>query len=228
MADIAARGSRGTKFFALAAGGALVVGGLGYTLASWTDTEWVFGGNAGNGTPGMSTSTFEVEQNVSVPYDAAAFLQNETDPGQGLQFSLSALALSPGDATYAPVVLRTTTDSLAGDVTLQPAVPATGLAVTDAEQTLWNALHVRAATTTDASAACDASAFTPATIVADGALGTTGGSTTQHLQGDGGSTQEYCFEVSLPANPVLPAGVSIADLQGRSAAPAWQFAAESD
>lgn len=92
--------------------------------------------------------------------------------------------------------------SVAGDVALRAAVPADGVTVTDADDALWGALHVRVATTTSTTAACDATA--------------------------GASTQRYCFEVSPPASPTLPASVPLDALQGRTAAPAWQFAAESD
>ena len=204
------RARRRTKAFALAAGGALVLGGLGYTLASWTDTEWVFGGDDSGG-GGVGTSGFEVEQNVTAPFAAAGFTSDETNPGQALRFTVDALALSPGTATYAPVALRTAADSIAGDVALRAAVPADGVTVTGT------------------TAACDASAFaTPADVIADGPLGTTAATATQRLAADGTSTQLYCFEVSLPEAPTLPAGTSVDALQGRTAAPAWQFAAESD
>ncbi|WP_144710459.1 acyl-CoA dehydrogenase [Curtobacterium pusillum] len=222
------RARRRTRAFALAAGGALVVEGLGYTLASWTDTEWVFGGD-GTGGGGVATSGFEVEQNVTAPFSAAGFTSDETNPGQALRFTVRALALSPGTATYAPVALRTTPDSIAGDLALRAAVPADGVAVTDADGALWGALHVRVATATSTSAACDATAFQdPADVIADGPLATTAPSATQRLAAAGASTQLYCFEVSLPASPTLPPGVQLDALQGRTAAPAWQFAAESD
>lgn len=224
----ARRRTNRTRAFAIAAGGALVVGGLGYTLASWTDTEWVFGGN-GSGGGGIGTSGFEVQQNVTAPFAAAGFTSDETNPGQALRFTVDALALSPGTATYAPVALRTTADSVAGDVALRAAVPADGVTVTDADDALWGALHVRVATATSTTAACDATAFaTPANVIADGPLGTTAASAPQRLAAAGASTQLYCFEVSLPASPTLPAGVPLDALQGRTAAPAWQFAAESD
>ncbi len=155
--------SRRTKVAALVAGGALVVGGVGYTLASWTDTEWVFGGN-GNGGPGVGTSTFEVEQNVTgLP---AGWTQAETDPGQEMTFTADAIALSPGDATYAGVTLRTVAGSVAGNVEVQPAVRAAGVAAVDAGDLLWDALQVRVAATA-AGVPCDAAAFTATTIVRD-------------------------------------------------------------
>lgn len=216
--------SRRTKVAALVAGGALVVGGVGYTLASWTDTEWVFGGN-GNGGPGVGTSTFEVEQNVTgLP---AGWTQAETDPGQEMTFTADAIALSPGDATYAGVTLRTVAGSVAGNVEVQPAVRAAGVAAVDAGDLLWDALQVRVAATA-AGVPCDAAAFTATTIVATGPLATAGAAGQQALAADAGSEQAYCFEVALPAAPALPAGVAVDALQGRTAAPAWEFAAESE
>lgn len=114
--------SRRTRVAALVAGGALVVGGVGYTLASWTDTEWVFGGN-GTGGPGIGTSTFEVEQNVTGDL-ASGWTQAEDAPGQEMTFTPDAIALSPGDTTYASVTLRTTEQSIAGNVELLAAVSA--------------------------------------------------------------------------------------------------------
>ncbi|MFJ4075485.1 putative ribosomally synthesized peptide with SipW-like signal peptide [Curtobacterium sp. PhB137] len=226
--DTARRSRRRNRVFALAAGGVLVIGGAGYTLASWTDTEWVFGGN-GSGGPGVGTSGFEVEQNVTAPFAAAGFTSDETNPGQALRFTVDALALSPGTATYAPVALRTAADSIAGDLVLRAAVPATGVTVSDADDVLWNALQVRVAAITDTTAVCDATAFdVPWTSVASGPLGTAAATIARPLAAAGGSTQVYCFEVSLPESPTLPAGTTVDALQGRTAAPAWQFAAESD
>lgn len=226
--DTARRSRRRNRVLALAAGGVLVIGGAGYTLASWTDTEWVFGGD-GSGGPGVGTSGFQVEQNVTAPFTAAGFTSDETNPGQALRFTVDALALSPGTATYAPVALRTTADSIAGDLVLRAAVPAAGVAVSDADDVLWNALQVRVAAITDTTAVCDATAFdVPWTSVASGPLGTAAATVARPLAAAGGSTQVYCFEVSLPDSPTLPAGTTVDALQGRTVAPAWQFAAESD
>lgn len=215
--------SRRTRIAAFAAGGALVVGGLGYTLASWTDTEWVFGGTA-DGDPAVGTSTFEVEQNVTgLPGD---WTQSEQDPGQAMTFTADAIALSPGDATYAGVSLRTVTGSIAGDVEVQRAVRAAGIPVVDAGDLLWDALQVRVATTA-VGATCGAGSFTAGSTIVSGPLATSDATVAQALAADGASEQAYCFEVSLPATPALPAGVALDALQGRTAAPAWEFAAES-
>ena len=218
--------SRRRKFFALAAGGTLVVAGAGYTLASWTDTEWVFGGT-GDGAPAVGTSRFEVEQNVVAPFLEAGFVQAESNPGQSLGFDVGALALSPGDAVYADVALRTTAGSVAGDLLLQPAVPSATSTVVDPGGALWGAMELRVATAASATATCSAAAFVGPAVVVDGALATTGATVAQTLAASSGSVQAYCFEISLPESPTLPDGVTLDALQGRTAAPAWQFAAES-
>lgn len=216
--------SRRTRVAALVAGGALVVGGVGYTLASWTDTEWVFGGN-GTGGPGIGTSTFEVEQNVTGDL-ASGWTQAEDAPGQEMTFTLDAVALSPGDATYAGVRLRTVAGSIAGDVRMAEAEAAGGVTATDPGELLWQALQVRVAATA-AGVPCGATAFTTGTVIADGPLASTGATAAQALAANAGSEQTYCFEVSLPTTPSLPAGVALDALQGRTAAPAWMFDARS-
>ncbi|QCR44406.1 acyl-CoA dehydrogenase [Curtobacterium sp. SGAir0471] len=217
--------SRRTKVAALVAGGALVVGGVGYTLASWTDTEWVFGGN-GTGGPGIATSTFEVEQNVTGALDTG-WTQAETAPGQEMTFTPDAIALSPGDTTYASVVLRTTQDSIAGTVRLS-AVRSMPVASGPANAgLLWEALDVRVAATAPQTA-CAASTFATATVVADGPLATSVASTAQRLGAANTSPQRYCFEISLPQTPRMPTGVPVEALQGLAVTPAWEFSAESE
>lgn len=203
--------------------------GLGatVTLAAWTDTEWVFAGNGAGDGPGLGTSVFEVEQSTSNPYTEASFTQDETNPGGAVQFGVAALTLTPGDAVYAPVALRTVTDSIAGTVTLQPAVPAAGITVTDADEALYDALTLRVAVSTTTTT-CDAAVFDAGTIIADGPLATTGASAGQALSADGGDVQHYCFEITLPADPTLPDGTALSALQGRTAAPAWNFSAVSE
>ncbi|WP_042437889.1 SipW-dependent-type signal peptide-containing protein [Sanguibacter keddieii] len=222
-----ARGTRrSSKVKAVLAGGAVLGLGATVTLAAWTDTEWVFAGNAAGDGPGLGTSSFEVEQNTTNPYAEATYVQDETNPGGALAFGVSALSLTPGDAVYAPVALRTVEGSIAGSVTLQPAVAADGITTTDPGGALYGALTVRVAVS-PTNTVCNAAAFTTGTIVATGPLATAAASTSQPLEGDGDSVQHYCFEITLPASPTLPGGTVLADLQGRTAAPAWNFAAVS-
>lgn len=211
------------------AAGCLVLGvGVTATLAAWTDTEWVFGGN-GAGGPGIGTSTFEVQQSTVAPF--TAFTDEEDNPGGEAVFAPDALDLSPGDVVYAAVALRAAPDSVAGDVTLQAAVPAAGIAADDPAGLLFDALDVAVATD-DAPFTCDATAFSGApgapAVIADGDLGTTGGDAAQTLVAEAGSTQYYCFAVSLPDDFAPAAGTTVDDYMGLSVAPAWEFTAESE
>ena len=217
------------KIAAIAAG-ALVVGiGATYTLASWTDSEWVWGGAAGD-TPGVGTDTFEVQQDTSNTFANSAWNDRETNPGGALTFSAGQLSLSPGDAIYAPVALRTTAPSVAGTVTLRAAVAAAGVTPNDTSGELWNAIDVavytqKAATTPftrlgncDASVATDTTNWTQVTGVSDLS---TAASVTQTLDAASGSVQHYCFVLTLPTG-------SPDSLQGRTIAPAWEFRSVSN
>lgn len=230
------RSSKKRKIAAIAAG-VLVIGiGATYTLASWTDSEWVWGGT-GN-TPGVGTSKFEVQQNVTAPFNdlAANWANRENNPGGGLTFTTGALALAPNTTIYAPVALRTITQSAGATVTLQKAVTATltppySAATSDPNTDLWKSIKVSVYTQSVTSpivappATCDAANIaawgTP--IAGITSLDTTA-TATQSLSGNAGSTQHYCFVLQLPGTlqPGLTA-TSLDDLQGRTIAPAWEF-----
>jgi predicted ribosomally synthesized peptide with SipW-like signal peptide len=215
------------KIMAILAGGAILGLGSTATLAAWTDTEWVFAGSDNDA--GVGTSLFEVEQNVVTPFDTNGFVQDETNPGQALTFGLNPLMLTPGDSIYAPVALRTVADSVAGHITLKSAEPATGVAVVDADGALWDYLTVKV-WVSETVFDCNASIVTSAAIVqiADGALGTTGGTPTQTLSAAGANTQYYCFSITLPEPINADAAPAVAALQGRTVAPAWEFSAVSN
>lgn len=206
-------------------GAGLVLGlGAAATLAAWNDTEWV---HAGNGTaPGIGTSTFEVQQNVTNPYSGSdsSFTQSESNPGQGLIFNVNALTLSPGSKVYAPVALRTTAGSVGGTVQLEAAVAATGITSVDPDGLLAAAVDLRVVVNskTDplAGVTCNPTAFVSGTIIVDGALVDVAAET-QALAAAGGTIQHYCFEISLPAD------ADAAALQGRTLSPAWKFSAVS-
>lgn len=211
--------ARKKKVLALLSGGLVLGVGAMVTLASWTDSEWVFGGQ--NGDPNIGASVFEVEQNTVAPFTIPAnWVQFENNPGGELVFSPGSLALTPGDSVYAPVALRTTANSVAGRVVLQPAIAATDITVDDVGGLLWAALAQRVVTSTSVFT-CDANAFTTLAPFATGALGTAAGASPgQSLALASGSTQYYCFEITLPSG-------SPDTLQGRTVAPAWEFVAVS-
>jgi predicted ribosomally synthesized peptide with SipW-like signal peptide len=218
------RMTRRTKTMAFLSGGLVLGLGITATLAAWTDSEWVFGGNGDGSGPGLGTSTFEVEQNVSSPFVATAFTDSEVNPGQDLVFSPGALALTPGTSVYAPVALRTKAGSVAGSLALQSAVPAAGAAnaAVDAGGALLGALNLRVVVS-PTPVTCDAAAFATGTVLATGPLATTKPTATQAVAANAGTTQYYCFEITLPTSPTLPTGTTVDQLQGRAITPAWQF-----
>lgn len=199
------------KLTAVLAGGAVLGIGAVTTLATWNDSEWV------NGL--FVTSSFEVEQNIVAPFSEESDWTNaETNPGQTLSFSLNADALTPGNTAYGTVALRTAAGSEAAVVTLQGAVEASGQT---SGTELWNALEVTV-TTSSTEPTCDDTA-TEGDVIASGNLAAVGESTqTQNLAANSGSTQYYCFAVTLPASYASDTSV-----QGQQATPAWEFAATS-
>jgi predicted ribosomally synthesized peptide with SipW-like signal peptide len=209
---------------AIASAGLVVGVGAAMTLATWTDTEWDYAG-AGNGLPGLGTSTFVVQQDATNPYTGAAFGNFHTNPGNALDFETGALVLSPGDSVTAPVAYETTSDSVAGTLQLQAAVKASTIPSNDTGDALWNALVLQVGWMSVAPGgtvpACTASltGFAPIAMTGTG-LSAVPAATTQTLQAATGNVLHYCFVVTLPAG-------SPDSLQGRTVAPAWQFSAVS-
>jgi predicted ribosomally synthesized peptide with SipW-like signal peptide len=111
------------KVVALAAAGLVLLSGATVTsLAAWTDTEWVNGGV--ETLPGLGTSTFDVQQNVTT--DSTSWASQETSPGGVVDFGSTASALTPGTSVYGFVRLRTVTNSLGGTLTLLHETSVTG------------------------------------------------------------------------------------------------------
>lgn len=235
---MATQSTRRNRKIAAIAAGLLVIGvGATYTLATWNDSEWVWGG--ADGDPGVGTNSFNVQQDAASPFTApGVFADFEANPGDELTFSAGALSLTPGDTIYAPVALRTASSSVAGTVELQGAVAAnapgtsTPVIVTDPDGDLWRNIQVSVYTTAGATppSTCDAN-FAAAgwTQIVNGAPLGTVANAEQTLAAAAGSTQHYCFALTL--NTALAPGstaTDINDLQGRTIAPAWQFAAESN
>lgn len=206
----------------------LVVGiGAVATLAAWNDNEWLVGSTSGDDA-GIGSSQFNVQQNrAQSPTAASAWDDHQSEPtAGGLMFSLGALSLTPGGSTYAPVALKTTTNSIAGSLTLQAPVPSTTITVTDPDAAIWGAMQYSvkvSETPTDCTATTWADFGTA--IASDTDFDGTLAAPSQALDATGGNIQYYCFKVTLPA---APAGVAdLSTLQGLTAAPAWRFAATS-
>ncbi|WP_430867314.1 SipW-dependent-type signal peptide-containing protein [Demequina aurantiaca] len=222
------------KVMAILAGGAILGVGGAFTLAAWTDTEWVFAGD-GTGGPGVSTSVFEVEQNTSFPFDGldTSFSNQEDNPGGTLGFD--ALAMTPSQVVYAPVALRSTADSLAGTLHLNAAVDAAiadDLVALDPNNYLWDNLELAVGYEVLLDGvnppACDEDEFDDFTGQFSGSGLSSGpaAANTQALLAAGANVAHYCFRITMPTTLTGPTP-SINDLQGLSVAPAWLFDATS-
>ena len=219
------RSTKRAKILALAAAGLVLGVGGTVTLAAWVDNEWVYGGTGGD-EPGVGTSEFVVEQNRSTPYinDLGSWQEHPANPGGSLVFTGAApLALTPGDSTYSRVSLRTTVDSIGGNVQLEGAVAAAGITVDDPGGLLWDAIEVRVGVVEldDAVAAptCNSAFIDGATWTDSGALGDPFGVDIP-IDGGGSSYLHWCFELTLPDD-------ADSELQGRTIAPAWEFVSTS-
>lgn len=212
---------------AILAGGLVLGVGGAFTLAVWNDTEWAYGGN-GIGGPGVGTSAFAVQQNVTAPF-TTPFTDASTNPGSSLQFAPTPLAMTPGDVIFAPIALKTTASSpvsVGGTLQLRQAVAASGVTIDDPGGSLWSALHLSVGVSEN-NTTCDAAAFSapPAgfTVLLNDQTGLSSGAAItgpQTLQAAGANTLYYCFKVELPAG-------SPNTLMGRTVAPAWEFFATS-
>ena len=213
------------KIMALAAAGLVLGVGGTVTLAAWVDNEWVYGGTGGD-EPGVGTSEFVVEQNRTTPYtNTAPDWENfPANPGGELEFTGSdPLALTPGDSTYSRVSLRTTVDSIGGNVQLEGAVAATGPVADDPGGALWAAIEVQVGVIelddSDPAPTCDADFFADADFTDSGALGDAF-AVPVPIDGAGATYLHWCFELTLPDDAPNT-------LQGRTIAPAWLFQSTS-
>ena len=206
---------------ALAAGGlVLAIGATVTTLAAWQDHEYVWSGTGDTNSTGLTSSTFDVQQNTSA-VDDANFVDHEsaTDLGQ-LNFSVNAGALTPGDTVYAFMQLRTVTGSRGGTLTLSPATaaPANALA------TALTYGSRSGATRADCTAAGYAGNGT--VLVPVGSALTTGSGSTAFTLGAAtgaapGASVGLCFAVTLPAGTSRSVG-------GLTTQPVWHFDATSN
>jgi hypothetical protein len=213
------RSQRNKKIAVLAATGLIVASGATITsMAAWTDTEWVYGGAALE--DGVSTSTFEVNQNVTASA-TTGWTNDLASPGGKIDFSIAAQNLYPETPVYGFVQLRTIEESLAGDLTLNaPTLQAGG------STALFSALTYGARIVAN-PAACNETGYGASTqgIVASGSSTSTGSAVnafelTAGSVGTPGTAKTVCFQLVLPAQTTDA-------LQGLTAQPVWNFTAES-
>lgn len=220
------RSEKANKVRALLAGGLVLGVGAAFTLAAWTDNEWVFGQSENGGGPG--TKVYQMQQNTwSGSNGTEAWSDQETAPGGALTFSINADNLVPGGVVYAPMQLRANAGSEALVASLTEAAQQTPIdSVTNSPQ-LYQALRYEAKQNVPRSS-CNASGFGTAPnatniIPAGSALGTIsvpGNTTSINLpKGDNvlnGTAVDICFALTLPTDAPIA-------LQGKKTVPMWKF-----
>ena len=181
---------------------ALVLGvGTSLTLAAWSDDEF--------GTATFAASTFAVESQTS----SSTWAAHEAANPATLVFN--ATAMSPGLSQFAFIDIRTTAaTNIGGTAALSAVSAATG--------TLLPQLEYRVVTTA-AGTACNANAFTSATVPAYTAslsTGTAPPTATGALTAGGTSTVRFCFDVRVKVG-------TASSFQGNTASATWVFTSTS-
>jgi predicted ribosomally synthesized peptide with SipW-like signal peptide len=203
---------------AVAAAGTVLAAGVGITsLAAWTDNEWVNGGF--NGTAGVGTSKFEIEQNVGT----GTTWTNDLPSGGGLvDFSALAQKLTPGDVVYGFVRLRAQVGSVAGTENLiTDTATLTGLA----QYLKYGAVVLDS---TDGNT-CNATTFARATAtpLLVGLQPLTANGTQSFVMAAGTSTlpgaeRVVCFQIAMNSTGVPDSAM------GQTFDPIWHFNAQSN
>jgi len=213
---------RSRKVRAILAGGLVLGVGAVFTLAAWTDNEWVFGQNdAGTGGPG--TKTYQMEQNTwTGTAGAASWSDQGSKNGGALTFAVNADKLVPGSTVYAPMQLRAAVGSEALTATLAEGVQATPVVDPTNNSALYAALTYSAKTGVT-KAQCNATGFTAngTVLVAAGQPLTATSATPISLPAGpdaatAGTGVDICLAITLPttADP---------SLQGKKTTPLWRF-----
>ncbi|AQY02439.1 SipW-dependent-type signal peptide-containing protein [Microbacterium foliorum] len=184
---------------AVLAGGLVFGVGATMTLAAWNDSEH------GNAT--FTAGRFDIVGAT----DGTTFSSHPVGTPAALSFSAPFSAMAPGNTVYSLFSVRTANPSVAG--TLQLSVTST--AGTGLGTYLRYGVRAIAGTT------CNGTTYTAGTaVVPDNSLMSVGGTGTQAVSANGGTTVNYCFAVTLPAATDNGA-------QGLTAIQTWQVVGTS-
>ncbi|WP_431071168.1 SipW-dependent-type signal peptide-containing protein [Microbacterium phyllosphaerae] len=184
---------------ALLAGGLVFGVGATMTLAAWNDSEY------GNAT--FTAGRFDIVGAT----DGTTFSSHPVGTPAALSFSAPFSAMAPGNTVYALFSVRTANPSVAGTLQLSVTSTAgTGLGT-----------YLRYGVRSIAGTTCNGTTYTSGTaVVPDNSTMATGGTGTQAVAANGGTTVNYCIAVTLPAATDNGA-------QGLTAIQTWQVAGTS-
>ncbi|GAB5078615.1 hypothetical protein ARTHROSP310_17570 [Arthrobacter sp. AD-310] len=215
------RSEKATKVRALLAGGLVLGIGAAFTLAAWTDNEWVFGQSENGGGPG--TKVYHMQQNTwTGPAGDAVWGDKDAAPGGALTFSVNADNLVPGTTVYAPMQLRASDKSQSLVATLTGAARLDEADSVTNSSALYGALRYQLKQGVDKDL-CNAANFGPngTDLVRVGSTLSTRSDTPINLPAGAtdaapGTPVSLCFALTLPSS----AGV---ELQGLKTTPVWTF-----
>ncbi|WP_447913365.1 SipW-dependent-type signal peptide-containing protein [Microbacterium phyllosphaerae] len=184
---------------ALLAGGLVFGVGATMTLAAWNDSEY------GNAT--FTAGRFDIVGAT----DGTTFSSHPVATPAALSFSAPFSAMAPGNTVYALFSVRTANPSVAGTLQLSVTSTAgTGLGT-----------YLRYGVRSIAGTTCNGTTYSAGTaVVPDNSTMATGGTGTQAVAANGGTTVNYCMAVTLPAATDNGA-------QGLTAIQTWQVAGTS-
>ncbi|WP_311244589.1 SipW-dependent-type signal peptide-containing protein [Microbacterium sp. WCS2018Hpa-23] len=190
---------RSRRIRALLAGGLVFGVGATMTLAAWNDSEY--------GTATFTAGRFDIVGAT----DGTTFSSHPVGTPAALSFSTPFSAMAPGNTVYALFSVRTANPSVAGTLQLSVTSTAgTGLGT-----------YLRYGVRSIAGTTCNGTTYSAGTsVVPDNSTMATGGTGTQAVAANGGTTVNYCIAVTLPAAADNGA-------QGLTAIQTWQVAGTS-
>ncbi|MGJ0389099.1 SipW-dependent-type signal peptide-containing protein [Microbacterium sp. CGR1] len=190
---------RSRRIRALLAGGLVFGVGATMTLAAWNDSEY-------------ASATFTAGRfDIVGSTDGTTFSSHPVGTPAALSFSAPFNAMAPGNTVYALFSVRTANPSVAGTLQLSVTSTAgTGLGT-------YLRYGVRSITGTT----CNGTTYSAGTaVVPDNSTMATGGTGTQAVAANAGTTVNYCIAVTLPSTAANGA-------QGLTAIQTWQVAGTS-
>ncbi|MBT2247381.1 hypothetical protein JHV56_01535 [Arthrobacter sp. BHU FT2] len=222
------RSEKANKVRAILAGGLVLGVGAAFTLAAWTDNEWVFGQSGNGGGPG--TKIYEMQQNTwSGAGGTEAWSSNPDRDGGALTFSVDADNLVPGSTVYAPMQLRAVAGSEALSAGLTEAAQSSkDIGAGTNSSALYAELKYQAFYNVDQTQCRLGNVSTGLPLTKDGGIGlnevtppepaTTpvGLSLDKGIDGAAGAVVNICFALTLPRS-------ADAALQGKQTVPLWKF-----
>lgn len=199
---------RSRRIKAVLAGGLVFGIGSAATLAAWTDTE-------------EASGSFEAGRfNIEMAVDGSAWSNNS-------EATFDASGMYPGSKVYAPVLVRTTSNTTIDGELSVASKNGNGQSGGIVDSLVYRAVTESLAANGETSFKCGENSFSGSPTYVYGSASSTipfktevGGAKSQSVSRASESVTAYCFEVTLPSSTPTTA-------QGTEASKTWKFFAES-